>query len=227
MLGKNSLGNEIDKIEWPPNLEELHLSHNNIKKIPESIFSLKKLKVLWIAGNLIESVPEQISQLQKLQKIFINRNSLNDLPEAFYNLKNLKGLYVENNPLKEIPIYDWKGNKLDEWKTYYRELLAGETKNYKAKLIFLGQGETGKSTLMSKLMDPKISETKLKESVRQTQGINTAKLDGLKRQDVDGKEYNIEISMWDFGGARDPAKYPLLLFDRERALPTLVDSARS
>jgi GTPase SAR1 family protein len=199
ILGNNHL-QKINSIEWPPNLVELQLSHNNLNEFPLPVLELKSLKTLWLAGNRISFLPPEIIQLQKLEKLFFNFNRLNDLPGSLYNHPSLKGLYVSKNPLKDIPLYDWEGNKLNEWKTYYREILDGETKNYKAKLIFLGQGETGKSTLFKRLKNPEATKEQLKSTISQTHGIETDQLVGLRTTDEDGNEYNIEISMWDFGG---------------------------
>ena len=226
VLGSNYLLHS--RLDWsvlPPNLEELHLSHCSLDEIPSSIFSLRKLKILWLAGNRISVLSEEINQLQNLEKLFLNSNRLEDLPGALYDLPSLRGLYVNKNPLKDIPIYDWEGNKLNEWKTYYREILDGETKNYKAKLVFLGQGETGKSTLFKRLKNPNTTIEFLKSTTSQTHGIETDQLVGLKSIDEDGNEYNIEISMWDFGG-QEIQRNIHSFFLTENALFLLLRTAR-
>ena len=120
----------------------------------------------------------------------------------FCDLPEIEGIFLQYNPMRSIPIYNWSGNKLNELKIYFRGIeQGGETKNYKAKIILLGKGDVGKSTLMKRLENKNISLEELKK-VKQTNGIQITPLTGVKlTPSPDNKrEYEFEINMWDFGG---------------------------
>ncbi len=81
-----------------PNLEELYVSHNGIKKMT-GFEHLKKLKVLDLAGNAIEEV-EGADQLPALEDLWLNNNAIKSLDSLaiLQNNANLRTLYIEQNP---------------------------------------------------------------------------------------------------------------------------------
>lgn len=61
-------------------LEELNLSHNELRELPNTIGSLHNLTVLNLAYNKIKTVPLSLFSLEKLSKIYLDYHSLfNDL----------------------------------------------------------------------------------------------------------------------------------------------------
>jgi len=83
------------------NLEYLDCKSNCLLEIPESIFSLLKLKTLDFGYNHnIKSISDKIHQLQDLESLNLEVNDIEFLPPKFSQLKNLLLLDVSGNSLK-------------------------------------------------------------------------------------------------------------------------------
>lgn len=79
---------------------QLLLGDQDIKKIPESIGTLKKLKEIVIYDSPLESLPETIGELTSLEKLILNNNKLTTLPTSIEKLTQLKELDLQYNPIK-------------------------------------------------------------------------------------------------------------------------------
>ncbi|KAL6625777.1 L domain-like protein [Neocallimastix sp. 'constans'] len=121
-------GYEKDKFKFkvPKGLKELHITYNDLKSIPESIYSLENLKEFDLSDNEITTLPESIVKLEKLENLNLKFNKLTKIPEkigelknlsvfelsyneittlleSFGNLTNLKEIYIGNNKLNSLP----------------------------------------------------------------------------------------------------------------------------
>ncbi|CAH1440659.1 unnamed protein product [Lactuca virosa] len=78
----------------------------SIRKIPESIGSLKHLRYLNFSFTRITCLPEQVSDLYNLQTLLVhNCYQLSSLPKSFAKLINLRHLDVSKTPyLKKTPL---------------------------------------------------------------------------------------------------------------------------
>jgi hypothetical protein len=83
--------------------EELHLSYDiPFKSFPKKFCKLTNLKKIKSSGDLT-SLPESIYNLVNLEVLYLYRNKLTKLPESIYQLANLKILQLSNNDLKTLP----------------------------------------------------------------------------------------------------------------------------
>lgn len=98
--------NDIDKmpdLEGCEHLQELYISNNFIKEIPEQMLEkLVSIKVLDLRDNKIEKLPETISMLASLMRLDLSNNSISSLPTSLCTLAHLTSLQVEGNPIKSI-----------------------------------------------------------------------------------------------------------------------------
>lgn len=98
--------NDIDKLpdlEGCEHLQELHISNNFIKEIPERFCEkLPSLKVLDLRDNRIEKLPDEIALLQSLMRLDLSNNSIYSLPTSLCTLAHLVSLQVEGNPIRSI-----------------------------------------------------------------------------------------------------------------------------
>lgn len=98
--------NDIDKLpllEGCENLQELHISNNYIKEIPERFCeTLPNLKVLDLRDNKIEKLPDDIQMLQSLMRLDLSNNTISSLPSSLCTLAHLVSLQVEGNPIRSI-----------------------------------------------------------------------------------------------------------------------------
>jgi len=81
-------------------LVELHLTDNDLKgEIPEDIFTLSNLRLLYMNFNYLEGpIPSGISALQHLEELFLFNNRLNgQLPAALGSLRKLRVLALSEN----------------------------------------------------------------------------------------------------------------------------------
>ena len=81
-------------------IEKLELGDNALTQLPKELFKLKNLKILGLFNNKLKSLPEEIGNLENLEEINLNWNGdIRKLPEGIFNLKNLKVLECEDCPI--------------------------------------------------------------------------------------------------------------------------------
>lgn len=103
-LSRNSLQSIPDRIMRCYNLEELDLSHNQLRFLPEP-FEMKMLQKLFVSFNELTKLPDDLGKCERLVKIRIVRNQIRALPDSSINLWQRKGglleeLLVDRNPLQ-------------------------------------------------------------------------------------------------------------------------------
>lgn len=122
-----------------------------------------------------------------------------DFLDAF---KNLDYLYAIGNPIKNIPteIYNRDTNVLKDVRTYLQSLRGELQYLHQAKLLLIGNGEVGKSSIRIKLID---EDGILPEKHERTQGLEIAKYT-IKNLSTGISQLNNDIDfdlfIWDFGG---------------------------
>jgi internalin A len=190
-LDSNNLTNLSTEIGNLNNLLTLHLRGNKLKSIPEEIGNLKMLDTLYLSNNQLNSLPAEIGQLSNLVRLFLDQNELNNLPDEIGKLTQLSILDLDSNFSLSLPP-EIRGRGCQDIVSFYRQKLEQKTDRiYEAKLLIIGEGGAGKTTLANKI---KSSDYQLQEE-ESTQGIDVTQwqfpLDN-------GKEFRINI--WDFGG---------------------------
>jgi len=189
----SSLPPEIGNLQ---NLTELKLYNNQLSSLPPEIGELQNLTWLYLSYNQLSSLPPEIRELQKLQKIELSNNKLTQFPKALLDL-NLEvkwdtdkyGICIKNNPFQNPPIEIVKQGRqaiID----YYTALEEQSRPLNESKLIFIGDGAAGKTSLMKRLLGQEFNP---QES--QTHGININTLE-MK----DNNNNDIKLHCWDFGG---------------------------
>jgi len=93
----------IEKLRKFPRLQSLKLSFNNLKKLPESLFTLTQLTELDLSQNKLTMLPEAIGNLNKLQELKLQNNNLETLPFSLKKLVSLKFLSLRENVFLYIP----------------------------------------------------------------------------------------------------------------------------
>jgi len=213
-LSNNQLTELPPEIVQLTNLQTLFLSNNQLTELPPEIGQLTNLQTLWLDNNRLTELPPEIVQLTNLQTLHLRNNQLTELPPEIGQLTNLQTLWLDNNQLTELPpeivqltnlqLFHLGNNPLrtpppeiaargwEDVRDFLRDLIAGSVTRYEAKLLLVGEGGTGKTSLLRALQgDPFI------EGLSTTHGIDT-KLYCLLHPDKPG-EY-ITLNVWDFGG---------------------------
>jgi internalin A len=165
--------------------------------LPESIGQLISLTYLSIRGNQLNALPESIGQLNSLVSLDISENELNELPNSVGQLMNLSNFIIDDNPLIEISpeIVNKDGIAV---RNYYQQILEVKTDYiYEAKLLIIGGGGAGKTSIANKLIN---CNYKLKIESSDNPEKSTEGIDVLRFDFPHSSGNNFRINIWDFGG---------------------------
>jgi internalin A len=186
-LHSNKVSIIPDSITQLINLRRLSLRHNQITVIPDKISNLSNLQELFLYNNQISLIPDTVSELSNLQKLVLYSNKISNIPDVLIRLTNLKELHLEDNPLP-IPVEilnDYENPKgiFDFWLERPRQPLN------EAKVILVGQGTVGKTSLVKRLLDNQFDSEE-------------AKTDGIQIRDwqLQARDETVKLRVWDFGG---------------------------
>jgi internalin A len=211
-LGRTGLTVVPSAIGNMQDLEELDLSDNPIVELPSTVGRLSKLRVLRLGRTGLTSLPKAISRLRNLQELDLSGASLTELPPQIGKLERLQVLYLSNNRLTRLPkeladlsdsvVIDFDLNPLEEplplligrgtfeLFTYLRSLDVGEPQ-YEAKVLLIGEGNVGKSSLVAALLGQPFIENR-----PTTHGIELGTLH-IKHPRL---RVAMTLNTWDFGG---------------------------
>lgn len=196
---------------------DLSVSRNNglrLTEIPDTVFELDQLKNLNLAGNSLTSVPDSITRLQNLTHLDLSENRLAAIPESVLAMSSLEVLSLEGNPIEVLNIHvlqlpklrklklkgtiindpppEIQAKGLEAIKHYFHQLeTRGKNYLYEAKLIFIGEGGAGKTTLAQKILNSNYQF----EREPATQGIEVRR---WAFEMENGELFH--VNMWDFGG---------------------------
>ena len=184
-------------------LQYLDLSRTPITALPASLGQLTALQDLALSGTQITALPDWLGVLPVLRKLDLSGLTLRELPcslalrglpfvdkEAFYMYDtgvNLRGVTLTEqdisvflNTPELIP-----GLYLEEEKIPLRE----------CRVLFLGDGDSGKTYTIRRIQNNCRKETRLKRyRTKETPGVEIAD------HHVDRGADSFDIHFWDFGG---------------------------
>ena len=188
-------------------LRLLDLSSNRLIEVPEWIGRLKMLRSLDLSSNGLVELPGRMGEMMKLQTLDLSSNKLRKLPEWVGQLPELQNLYVTANPCVVPPdeVLDGAlgpGHKqvnLHALRDYFRQLNEeGESYLYEAKMLLIGEGGVGKSSLAVKLHDV---DAALPEPGDSTEGIEISRWSfPVPRHLPKAESEACYAHIWDFGG---------------------------
>ncbi len=239
-LSNNQLTTLPESLGQLTQLKMLNIQDNELKIMPEFVSKLIRLTDLWITGNEISTLPDSFSSIESLECIFLGSKSLVNLPPVIKQFRNLTYLDVQNSGLTTLP--DWliqiehltnlvlDGNPLNpalqsaydaglnELKAYLRSLAEGAEPLYEAKLVLVGEGNVGKTTLL-KALKGKVGEAP-QEHEPTTHGVEID-IHGLRLPHPTRDGVEIQLNAWDFGG-QDVYRVTHQFFFSRRSLYLLV-----
>lgn len=182
-------------------LQALNLADNHLVSIPEAIRNLPGVKEISLANNKLTSLPDWIGDLTTLEGLVLYRNQLSSLPEALLKLGKLKRLFLHENPTlglpdevlgptsSEVSRREIKPKAPAEILSYYFETQKGGRPLNEVKLLLVGRGGAGKTSVMLRLRDNRFN---LRQ--RETEGIT------IKPWQVRTKHGAVHVHTWDFAG---------------------------
>jgi internalin A len=182
----SALPPEIGQLQ---SLQSLDLGSTKISELPPEIGQLQSLEVLDLSHTRISKLPPEIGRLQYLRALDLEGTEISALPQELGALDDALLLRLRGLALPE-PYPDLVERGTPAVLAYLRSLADGQPQ-YEAKLMLVGEGEVGKSTLIRRLRGEGFAE-----SLDTTHGIELGRLD-LPHPNLDEE---IRLNSWDFGG---------------------------
>ena len=197
---------------------ELFLGEFGLTAVPPEIAQLSNLQVLQINSNQLTAVPLEIAQLTNLTHLYLDHNQLTAVPPELAQLTNLQELDLRGNPHLPVPpeiVRQWR-----EPQAILDYLCEQQTRPLnEAKLILVGQGGVGKTSLVKRLLGAAFDEHE-----DQTKGICIEQWELDVDHPAQGR-VPIALNIWDFGG-QEIMHATHQFFLTERSLYLLVLDAR-
>ncbi|MEK6260314.1 MAG: COR domain-containing protein [Planctomycetota bacterium] len=200
-LGGNRLSTLPSEIGQLTALTEFYCFECELSTLPPEIGQLTALTTLYLRENQLSTLPPEIGRLSRLEQLILEDNQLRELPESLRELRQLKELALHGNEALELP-NELLGPKngisrgsnppadpraiLDY---YFSRQLEGEEPMREVRLLLVGRGRVGKTSLLKALRSEQPNE---KEP--ETPGIT---VQPLELNCVKGTAIG---HVWDFGG---------------------------
>jgi internalin A len=196
-------------------LRTLTLSNNMLTALPPNIGQLENLEMLDLQGNILSSIPHEVGRLAVLRDLLLDNNKLNALPRALAPLLiNGLTLSFSGNPVTDALIEI--ANRGADALASYLASLDDAVSQYEAKVMLVGEGNVGKTSLVAALHDEEFVSNR-----DTTHGIEIRSL-SLRHPT---RLLHMTLRTWDFGG-QEVYRITHQFFFSKRALYLLVWSAR-
>jgi internalin A len=156
-------------------------------------------------------LPDSIKQLTSLEELYLHGNEALGIPPEVlgpvWRADSQRGGFDAANPRA---ILDW----------YFRSRAEPTRRLNEAKMLLVGQGGVGKTSLVHYLIHNKPCDP----AEVPTEGINIDDWDIQGRKEADGKFERVKVHVWDFGG-QEHATHQFFL--TQRSLYLLMIDARA
>lgn len=182
------LPHQIGKLR---NLIVMNLGYNQLTELPREIWKLNNLVELNIGNNKFKEFPPEIWKITTLFILKMSNNQLTKLPPEIGKLTNLWRLDVDNNPLVS-PSQEIVEQGSKAILTYLREQLKARRKQWVSKLLVVGEGGVGKTSLLRALKGEKF--------IRDLETTHGVCLENIEIKHPQETNVVMMLNAWDFGG---------------------------
>jgi len=220
-LDLSGLGLEI----LPPYIAELkilqilNLSNNKLTLFPTEILKLTNLQNLDLQGNKLTSLPVALADLNKLQHLNLEGNLIHTLPAEVINHGTSAILAYLRELQKSTPVPATNSQVLSYQPVIHpstasvqlqsTRIVPADSPHYEAKLLFVGEGRMGKTSLVRALLgqpfDPNLDSTHGIEIKELELGMMNDELGVENKNQTQNSTLithnsSLTLHMWDFGG---------------------------
>ncbi|MHC3468802.1 COR domain-containing protein [Streptomyces sp. 7R007] len=176
---------------WVTTLRRLHLVGTGITAFGNNITALASLEELTLDAPLLTSVTWEIGFLSNLRSLRISSQRLTTLPSELGRLPNSLDLFLDCPNLAD-PFPALLARGVSDLLTYLRSLESDAQEQYEAKVVLVGEGNVGKSCLVSALRGEEFVEGR-----PTTHGIEVSTID---LPHPEAGDTLLRLNLWDFGG---------------------------
>jgi internalin A len=191
LLDLKNLGLEKfpESIRALKNIEYITICDNKIREIPEWIGELQSLTGIDLSRNELRTLPNAITQLRRLRVIILMQNRIESLPNGLNHLPVLDSIRLDYNPKLKLPISILRRPAHEILRYYYESRDKDGQPLLELKLLLVGRGKAGKTTLVKRLAGEEPNE---EES--ETHSIS------IKELYLKCPKGVVRTRAWDFGG---------------------------
>ncbi len=172
-------------------LQWLYLSNNQLSTLPAEVGNLTALQWLYLSDNQLSTLPAEMGNLTSLQSLFLDNNQLSTLPAEVGNLTSLQWLFLDSNPLQSPPP-EIIAQRTPAILAYLRTMQQANIERFEAKVILVGEGGMGKTSLLRGLRQQPFTQ-----DLPATHGIEVST---LYAPHPTRSQQEITLYTWDFGG---------------------------
>jgi len=190
-----------EEIKDLKNLRSIHLGANQLTTIPSFVENFENLESLKIWYNHILIFPIEVCKLTNLIELNLAYNQLKSLPQQIKDLKHLKRLNLTGNPLPIPPEILRLRAEFQKILNYYFQ--HGPKKPlHEVKVLIVGQGAVGKTSLIKRLLDDSFNphETKTDGIAINQWHLPVPSTAHSTSSGQDSGSADIRLNLWDFGG---------------------------
>ncbi len=189
-LGGNPIGILPVCVSRLKALRTLEASQCELQLIGDWVGELTELRELLLQKNRLPDLPASLGKLSRLYQLSLSGNRLTDLPPSLGQLSNLAHLDLNDNPLNpDLAAAHRQG--IGTVLQFLRERVVEEVVLNEAKLVLVGEGGVGKSSLLGALRGDKWVEGR-----DTTHGVE---IKPVQLSDPDSG-VALTLNSWDFGG---------------------------
>ncbi|MCW5203290.1 hypothetical protein VU12_10165 [Desulfobulbus sp. US4] len=170
------------------NITELHLAGNHFSSLPTQLFQLPNFIHLWLGYNHLSFLSPEIIQLSNVKLLHLDGNRLASLPPEIVQLPKLETLFIRDNPLTSPP-YELAVQGIEAIREYFTSAEEGTQTVAEVKVILVGEGASGKTSLTRCLREERFNEHE-----KTTHGIR------IKNWQLVTGDQSLRCNLWDFGG---------------------------
>lgn len=209
---------DIDTLGGLARLEVLGISGTGTSDL-SFVKRLKQVYALNASQNTLRQA-EALLELPHLNIADLSNNQITNVSRDLCEHASLVSLVLFDNPIEEIDreIYSDRDGRatLKSLRDYYRGLSRGSVRHDQVKLVLVGNGRVGKTSVVNRLIDGTFDDTQ-----PSTHGIQLRQwsLADVLPDKLEGAP--LKINVWDFGG-QDIYHATHRLFMRTRALFMLI-----